>query len=166
MLQSVGRFVVCTSATLSFLFVTHWDINTRSLFLSVPSFQLLPSPLSDAQCVCARGKRGRERIGYHLQYKKNEKGVFPWGLIHLPQITLHFLIQPLTFWPSWEAVVSQWRPNRRVTPLIHPSSSPPPLLPGSPLTAKRCERLFQPFPFYNRWPHQPNQLLLILIDDK
>lgn len=55
-------------------------------------------------CVCVFERRerarGRERIGYHLQYKRNEKGVFPWGLIHLPQITLHFLIQPLTFWPS------------------------------------------------------------------
>ena len=147
-----------------FLFVTHWDINTRSLSLPLSTSPLScnSSPPCSRVCVCVcvcvcerrerererereRG-RGRERIGYHLQYKRNEKGVFPWGLIHLPQITLHFLIQPLTFWPSWEAVVSQWRPNRRVappplfsssTPL---SSSPPPLLPGSPLTAKRCER--------------------------
>lgn len=64
-----------------------------SIYLTpIGNSSLRPAP---ERRVCAQGEEGgRERIGYHLQYKGNEKGVFPRGLIHLPQITLHFLIQP------------------------------------------------------------------------
>lgn len=132
-----------------------------SIYLTpISNSSLRPAP---ERRVCAQGEKGGESaLVIICNTRGMKRGCFPGGSSIFLKLRFISLFS-LTFWPSWEAVVSQWRPNRRIAPL-------PTLLrlfcQVSPLTANVCERLSRSFPFYNRWPHQPNQLLLILIDDK
>lgn len=72
--------------------------------------------------VCAqREKGGESALVIICNTRGMKRGCFPGGSSIFLKLRFISLFS-LTFWPSWEAVVSQWRPNRRIPP-PQPSSS-------------------------------------------